>query len=265
MDAEQRRRNRFRDRKPDEVFIPDLNPYLKEHFSFGPPVLTATDAPTYKGRWDEAFGGSTGPLQVEIGSGNGFYLSGMAAKHPEQRWLGIEIRYKRVILCARKIRAAGLQNARITRYDAWWLDDLFLPGELDGLHINHPDPWVRGVEQKKRLLSVDFLGWAARALKVGATLRLKTDHLPYVDQALRCVEGLPFALIGRATDLAKVGTPWPADDDVITNYQSKFIKRGLPVHAAYLRRIEGPAPEATPEMLAQAREVGAVEDEEDEG
>jgi tRNA (guanine-N7-)-methyltransferase len=265
MDAEQRRRNRFRDRKPDEVFIPDLNPYLKEHFSFGPPVLTATDAPTYKGRWDEAFGGSTGPLQVEIGSGNGFYLSGMAAKHPEQRWLGIEIRYKRVILCARKIRAAGLPNARITRYDAWWLDDLFLPGELDGLHINHPDPWVRGVEQKKRLLSVDFLGWAARALKVGATLRLKTDHLPYVDQALRCVEGLPFALIGRATDLATVGTPWPADDDVITNYQSKFIKRGLPVHAAWLRRIEGPAPEATPEMLAQAREVGAVDDEEEEG
>ena len=42
---------------------------------------------------------------------------------------------------------------------------------------------------------------------------------------------------GRVEDIEHNGTPWPVEDDVITNYQSKFIKRGLPVHALWVERI----------------------------
>ena len=38
--------------------------------------------------------------------------------------LGVEIRYKRVVLCARKIDKLGLSNALITRYHGAYLDDL---------------------------------------------------------------------------------------------------------------------------------------------
>ena len=80
------------------------------------------------------------PCTLRSGLENGFYLAGMAERHPDRNWLGIEIRFKRVVLVARKIIAAQANNARIARYDAQQLDDLFEAGELAGLHINHPIP-----------------------------------------------------------------------------------------------------------------------------
>ena len=120
--------HRFVDTRPDDLPRPDLNPYLRLHREWGPPVLTASDAAANRGRWDAAFE-APGPLHVEVGPGNGFHLAGMAARHPDVNWLGLEIRYKRVVLCAKKIESAGVaRNARIARYDAWWLDDVFAPG-----------------------------------------------------------------------------------------------------------------------------------------
>lgn len=227
----------FADLDPDEVTRPDLNPYLLLHRQLGPPVLTAEEAKEHLGRWDAAFA-KPAPLHVEIGSGNGFFLSGMAAKHPERNWLGIEIRFKRVVLCAKKIKALGVgDNARIARYDAWWLEHILEPGVVAGLYVNHPDPWAKDSEAKKRLMSPFFAAWAASAMQVGAMLRLKSDHLPNIDALQAAIEGLPFALRGRVEDIQRNGTPWPVEDDVITNYQSKFIKRGLPVHALWLERI----------------------------
>jgi tRNA (guanine-N7-)-methyltransferase len=227
-------RRPFLDRDVSDYPMPDLNPYMKLHKDFGPPVLTATEAAASKGRWAEVFGRQA-PLHVELGSGNGFYLSGMAARNPQQSWLGVEIRFKRVILCARKIQAKGIQNARICRYDAWSMSDLFDQPELSGLHVNHPDPWMKDQDEGKRLLSRPLAQWASAVLLPGAELRIKTDHLPNLDRWLDCAEGLPLDLVARSDDLQRSGPPWGADD-VITNYQSKFISRGLPVGGVWMRR-----------------------------
>lgn len=208
---------------------------MKLHREIGPPVITAEEAPTFRGSWEAAFGREA-PLHVEVGSGNGFFLSGMAALHPEWSWLGVEIRFKRVVLCARKIQVAGVGNARIARYDAWCLRDLLLPGSVAGLYVNHPDPWPKERQADKRLLGPEFAGWAAEALRPGASFRLKTDHGPNVELLLASVEGLPFEVLGRTADIRATGAPW-GEDDVITNYQRKFYLRGLPVHALWLRRV----------------------------
>ncbi len=234
--SETSERRVFRQRAAEESGYADLNPYIRLHREFGLPAIPAERALPLRGRWHEHFGRQA-PLHLEVGSGNGFFLSGMAARHPEQDWVGIEIRYKRVILCARKIQAAGLQNARIVRYDAWSLDDLFEPGSLDGLYVNHPDPWPKESQADKRLLGGPFVAFAARALKPGACLRLKTDFAPNVE-LLRCsIEGLPFEVIGETDDIRRDGPPW-GEDDVITNYQRKFYQRGLPVLALWVRRRE---------------------------
>jgi tRNA (guanine-N7-)-methyltransferase len=230
----------FRDVAPEDLPRPDLNPYLKLHRDWGPPVLTASQALDFKGRWAAAFDRDA-PLHVEIGPGNGFHLAGMAKKHPEWNWLGIEIRYKRVI-CAKKIGAAGVgAQARICRYDAWWLDDLFDRGEIAGLYINHPDPWKKDADENKRLLSPFIAAWAARALRPGAPLRIKTDHRPNIDRMIESMAGLPLRLVRRTDDVRANGYPWPAEDDVVTNYESKFHKRDEPIFAMLAERVEGPA------------------------
>lgn len=234
--------HRFVDTRPDDLPRPDLNPYLRLHREWGPPVLTASDAAANRGRWDAAFE-APGPLHVEVGPGNGFHLAGMAARHPDVNWLGLEIRYKRVVLCAKKIESAGVaRNARIARYDAWWLDDVFAPGEIAALYAHHPDPWSKDRHEKKRLMGPFFAAWASRALRVGAPIRVKTDHKPNIDRLVAAFEGLPLRVVEVREDVARNGCPWPSEDDVVTNYESKFYKRGEPVHALLAERVEGPAP-----------------------
>ncbi len=257
---------RFEDKRPEDFSRPGINPYVATHREFGDELLPASDAKQWRGRWAEYFGREA-PLHLEVGSGNGFYLSGMAELHPECDWIGIEIRFKRVVLVARKLRAAGLTNARIARYDARALDELFEPGSLAGVHINHPDPWERESKRHHRLIDRPFLELLTRLCAPGAELRLKTDFGPHVKALLAAASGLPWETAGVTADVDASGPPWP--DDVVTNYQRKARLRGVPVHAALLRRLptsgstskSADAPEPQPEPQpspASAPPVGSV-------
>lgn len=236
---------RFRDVPPEAFKHPDANPYLIAHRHHGPTLIPADQAWTYKDRWAEVFGRSA-PLHVEIGSGNGFFLAGFAARHPEINLIGVEIRYKRTVLCARKIDEAQLSNARILRYHAAYLDDLFSEGSVAALHINHPDPWPKERHEKNRLISRWFLTDAAQLLADEGVLRLKSDHLPNIErleQALshdaegRPAEPLPFDVLTPCTDVHDGPFAWAdGEPDLETNYQSKFRKRGEPVYVIEIRR-----------------------------
>jgi tRNA (guanine-N7-)-methyltransferase len=228
------RKYKFRGKKPEEYSMPDLNPHLKLHRKMVPPVVVAEEAPGFKGKWGQAFPNPDQPLHLEIGPGNGFYLAGMAKRHPDLNWLGIEIRFKRVVLVAKKINAAEATNARIARYDAWQLQDLFVDGELDGLHINFPDPWKHRRGEKHRLMRTELAVWAASVLKPGGEIRMKSDHRPNLERVVDACADLPISLVDFIDDIDKAGAPW--SDDLVTNYQSKFNLRGEPIYAALLRR-----------------------------
>jgi tRNA (guanine-N7-)-methyltransferase len=241
-------RPRYRDRLPGDYNRTDVNPYVVEHREVGPPLLPGSEAWPFRGRWHEAFGRQA-PLHVEIGSGNGFFLAELARRHPDWNVVGVEIRYKRAMMCAKKLRAAEVSNARIVRYDAWYLDDLFAPGEIAGLYINHPDPWPKDRHEKNRLISRWFLEEAALFLSVGGHFRLKSDFEDNIGRVPRLLAAdadgeplppLPFEVSGRSEDVITGPAPWP--DDIETNYQSKFRKRGLPVYAIELVRTDADWP-----------------------
>lgn len=224
----------FVDKPPEDYPKPDVNPYLKLHHEWGPPVLTAEQAASFRGRWHEAFGRAA-PLHLEIGPGNGFHFSAQAAAHPEFNWLALEIRFKRVILTAKKLRGKGAEaQARVARYDATALRDLFVPGELSAVYVNHPDPWPKDRHAKNRLLCGDWLDLITELMAPGAELRLKTDHLINVEAVLENLPGRPLTLIGRSEDVNTLGAPWGTDYP--TNYQRKFAERGEPVYAVWVRR-----------------------------
>jgi tRNA (guanine-N7-)-methyltransferase len=236
-------RPRFRDHTLDDFGLPGLNPHAAAHMTYGKPVLTATQAATYYGRWHEAFGRKA-PMVLEVGCGNGFFLNGVSEMRPDHNMLGIEIRYKRVMLTGRKLRASGRPHALVARYDGWFLDDLFQDGDLHGINVNHPDPWPKGKHEKNRLLSRPFLEDAARFLQPGGYLRVKSDFKHNIDRTEAFIDRtmygeplkpLPFEIVGREDDVNANGAPWV--DDVQTNYQNKFLKKGLPVYAIELKRL----------------------------
>ena len=224
---------RFFDGMGDVPMYPALNPYVGSHAAFGPEVIPAEAAAGLGDRVATEFG-RVAPLHLEIGSGNGFYLSGMAATHRECDWIGVEVRYKRVELVARKLRVAHLTNARIVRYDAFLIEEMFGPGSLAGLHVNHPDPWRKERHAKKRLIGAAFLTVAAKLIAPGGEFRLKTDFPPHIGALLDAIVGLPFVLVGMVADIKGEGAPWP--DEVRTNYQRKAEERGVAVGGVWLRR-----------------------------
>lgn len=216
----------------------EVNPWSVHHAEF-PCVIPAADAPSFRDRWGEVFGREA-PLHLELGSGNGFYLSGMARHHPEINWLGLELRYKRVALCAKKIMEGGpggapLPNARVLRYSWFYLPDLLSPGALSGLHLHHPDPWSKEAQARNRIIDPEFCALAASLLRPGAEWRTKTDFAPHIEAIVACTRGLPFEILATSADLSATGPLW--EPDVTTNYQRKSVEEGKKIHAIRLRRV----------------------------
>ena len=190
-----RARRAFRDRPADEHPQPDLNPYVRLHREYAE-IVPGDQAPSYRGRWSEVFGREA-PLHLEIGTGNGSFLAAMALAHAEWDFLGVEIRFKRVVQGAKRIRAADLSNARMVRYDAFFLADLFAPASLAAIYLNHPDPWPKGKHEKNRLISKAFLSWAADTLVPGAGLPRVKASISKLAPGATVIRRFPFA---RALD-----------------------------------------------------------------
>ena len=223
----------FAEKPHREGHRPEVNPYRDRVGCFGPLLLAAEDAPGWRGRWAENFGRSA-PLHVELGLGNGRHLAARAAAQPGVDFVGIEIRYKRCVVAAERLAAAGLSNARVVRYSWFGLTDLFGEGTLDGVHVYHPDPWERGSQAKHRLVDGAFSANIALLCRPGAELRLKTDFRRHYDVLLASLGNTPWTVAGTSEDVARDGAPWP--DDIVTGYQAKFNEQALPVYAAWLRR-----------------------------
>ena len=213
---------------------PEVNPYRDLHAQFGAEIVAAEQAPSLKGRWGEAFGREA-PRFLELGLGNGSWLVARAVSAPAEDWIGLEIRFKRCVQTAEKLRAAGAKNAKVVRYSWFDLLDLFADGELAGLYIHHPDPWAAHSQAKHRLINDDFVDLAARLVRPGGELRLKTDFKPHREALLAGVARRGgWSVVGQSDDVRGTGAPWP--DDVVTGYQAKFDAQRLPVYAAWLRR-----------------------------
>lgn len=210
----------------------DVNPYMEAHRRHTE-VIPADIGPSFRGRWSDAFS-NPAPLLVELGAGNGDHLAGIAARHPEYNCLGIELRFKRVDLCARKIQQAGVKNAKILRYNWFYLSELFEDASIDTLHMHHPDPWVKHKQSRNRVIDAAFVAEIGRLLKSGADWRMKTDFEPHISSLISYLPGQPFEILAQRSDMAKEGAPW--DDDICTNYQRKSQEKGSAIHAIWLRR-----------------------------
>ena len=109
-----------------------------------------------RGRWKEIFGRSA-PLYVELGTGKGGFISQIAAREPENSFLGIEVQQDVLYRAAQRVHEADLKNVRLLVFDIHALEDILAPGEVDGIYINFCDPWPKARHAKRRLTHRIFL------------------------------------------------------------------------------------------------------------
>jgi tRNA (guanine-N7-)-methyltransferase len=178
------------------------------------------------------------PVELEVGSGKGLFLSSASAAQPHRNFLGVEISGGYARLCGGRLAAAGAANARIIHGDATFLARCMLPDAcLAGVHVYFPDPWWKARHRKRRVLSDEFLQHAGRALMAGGDLHVWTDVEEYFREALDAAAGTGLYAAPREE---AAGEP-RHDLDYRTHFERRTRLAGAPVWRAALTRTQAAA------------------------
>jgi tRNA (guanine-N7-)-methyltransferase len=161
------------------------------------------------------------PLVMEIGFGNGDFLVHLAETHPDWLLVGVEIYLPGVAKAVGRLEDAGfIERTRITQLPAQFVLEHQIDAEqLDGIFINHPDPWPKARHHKRRIIQKDFAALMVTRLKPGGLIKLATDKpdlAEWMRDILDATQGL--------TNVAGVGGFIPRDGD---RPQTKFEQRGI--------------------------------------
>lgn len=180
--------------------------------------------------------GRSGPLIVEIGSGQGHALVAAAARHPETDFLGVDVFAAGLARTMMSAAAAGVDNLRLVEANApEVLDHALPPGGVQEIWVFFPDPWQKSRHAKRRLIQPPFAEQAARALAPGGRLRLATDWEDYARQMRRVLDA--------SDDLARdFAGPWADrfEEREVTAFEAKGTRSGRAIRDLAYRRLNPP-------------------------
>ncbi|WP_461239490.1 tRNA (guanosine(46)-N7)-methyltransferase TrmB [Paucilactobacillus sp. N302-9] len=196
-------------------------PLLDEH----PDFVTQTPEQLI-GKWQARFE-QTQPLQVEIGTGKGQFIIGMAKAHPDINFVGIEIQ-KSVIAAAVKLALPeNLPNLQFAYGSGESVTTYFANGEVDQIFLNFSDPWPKTRHAKRRLTYKTFLHDYQQVLKPGGHIEFKTDNMGLFEFSLQSLNNYGMQFDGVWLDLHNSDEN---ENNVQTEYEQKFSAKGQPIY-----------------------------------
>ena len=161
------------------------------------------------------------PLEVELGAGDGSFLTAWAKANPQHNFLAVERLLGRIRKVERKATRARLTNVRLMRIEAWYFLEYLLPRQsVTALHIYFPDPWPKRKHRKNRLINQAFAETCMRALAPGGTIYLRTDDRDYFSHMQSVFKGFPA--VAAPEELVKT----------LTDFERTFHHQGVSTLAA---------------------------------
>ena len=175
--------------------------------------------------------GRTAPKILEIGCGMGETTAAIAAAHPENDYLGLEVHAPGVGSLCKLIAEGNIPNLRVCRHDAVEvLRDMIVDGSLSGVHIFFPDPWPKVRHHKRRLIQSPLVATLAKKLKAGGYIHCATDWENYAEQMLEVLSGEP-----ALENTAEAYAPRP-DYRPLTKFEQRGLRLGHGVWDLVFRR-----------------------------
>jgi tRNA (guanine-N7-)-methyltransferase len=173
------------------------------------------------------------PVEIEVGSGKGLFLSTTAAADGECDFLGVEILAKYARFTAARLATQSLSNARMIHGDAGHLFRSWLSeSSVRAVHVYFPDPWWKARHKKRRVMSADFLKHVQRVLLPGGVLHFWTDVEEYFQTSLELIASEtrldgPHPVAERPAD---------QDLDYRTHFERRVRMHEEPVYRAEFRK-----------------------------
>ncbi|EHI73828.1 tRNA (guanine-N7-)-methyltransferase [Streptococcus criceti] len=183
-----------------------------------------------KGKWQEIFGNDK-PIHIEVGSGKGAFITGMALQNPDINYIGIDIQVSVLSYALDKVLASGAENIRLLQVDGSSLTNYFADGEINLLYLNFSDPWPKKKHAKRRLTYKTFLDTYKQILPEHGEIHFKTDNRGLFEYSLAS-----FSQYGMV--LKQVWLNLHASDfqgNVMTEYEKKFSNKGQVIYRVEAR------------------------------
>lgn len=196
----------------------------EEHLANNPHyvILNPEDA---KGRWHDVFGNDR-PIHIEVGSGKGGFITGMALKNPDINYIGIDIQLSVLSYALDKVLASEVPNVKLLRVDGSSLTNYFEDGEVDMMYLNFSDPWPKTKHEKRHLTYKDFLDTYKRILPEHGEIHFKTDNRGLFEYSLASFSQYGMTLRQIWLDLHASNY----EGNVMTEYEEKFFNKGQVIY-----------------------------------
>lgn len=199
-------------------------PGAKEMLANAPQFVVA-EPKEWQGRWHERFGNDQ-PIHIEIGTGKGQFIYGMAKAHPEINYIAIEMQMSVLSMALDKLLENELPNLQLLHVDGSDLTDYFAENEVDQIYLNFSDPWPKTRHEKRRLTYKTFLAVDEKILRPEGEIHFKTDNQGLFEYSLAS-----FSQYGMIID--KVWLNLHNSDyegNIMTEYEEKFASRGQRIY-----------------------------------
>ncbi|MDO4667121.1 MAG: tRNA (guanosine(46)-N7)-methyltransferase TrmB [Streptococcus sp.] len=178
-----------------------------------------------KGKWQEIFGNHH-PIHIEVGSGKGAFITGMAKANPDINYIGIDIQKSVLSYALDKVLATDVANIKLLWVDGSDLTDYFEEGEIERLYLNFSDPWPKKKHEKRRLTYKTFLDTFEKILPEHGEIHFKTDNRVFFEYSLVSFSHYGMKLNGVWLDLHASDF----EDNVLTEYEQKFSSKGQVIY-----------------------------------
>jgi tRNA (guanine-N7-)-methyltransferase len=195
--------------------------FIKTHSTIALP-----DPESYKGNWKSVFNNDN-PLHIEVGTGKGQFITGMALANPHINYIGIEM-YGSVLVSAieNALEAGTPANLKLLNVDGAKLQEFFAKGDVDRVYLNFSDPWPKTRHAKRRLTHSNFLRLYEDVLVDQGEIHFKTDNRGLFEFSLVSMSQYGMFLKEVSLDLH---AEMP-EDNIMTEYEEKFSAKGQPIY-----------------------------------
>ncbi len=132
-------------------------------------------------------------LNLEIGFGDGKYLTEHALNNPKQSFIGIEVFESGLANTYKKIEKFNITNLKLIQGDVAQIFSKNKSKNLfDLITIFFPDPWPKSKHKKRRLLKKNFFLILQSLLKKQGKIIIKTDWQDYAKEIVETLKDLKF-------------------------------------------------------------------------
>lgn len=199
-------------------------PWAKEKLAQYPQYVVLSPE-EQKGNWHTAFQKDQ-PLHIEIGTGKGRFITGMAKANPDINYIGIELSDSVIVTALDRIIEEELPNIKLMNVNANDLQNFFEKGEVDRVYLNFSDPWPKTRHAKRRLTFKSFLEIYENILVKNGEIHFKTDNQGLFEFSLTSFSEYGMQLKFVSLDLHRSSY----EGNIMTEYEEKFSNKGSRIY-----------------------------------